>query len=84
MCNSCLARENVSFVYINGSNNNDEKMKTWFEKGVAKLHPVMKENFEKYTADTFLKNGEVTINENPVIFFWGDKSRTDLEFVEKQ
>lgn len=83
-CNYCFAQENISFVYINGSNNNDEKMKTWFEKGVAKLHPVMKENFEKYTTETFLKNGEVLINENPVIFFWGDKSRTDLEFVEKQ
>lgn len=78
------AVENVSFLYINGSNNNDEKMKTWFKKGVAKLHPVMKKNFEQYAYEDFLKNGEVNINEAPSIFFWGDKSRNDLQFVENQ
>ena len=44
--NICFAQE-VSFVYINGSNNNDFKMKNWSEKGVAKLHPIMKKKFEK-------------------------------------
>lgn len=79
-----MAQENVSFLYINGSNNNDEKMKNWFEQGVSKLHPVMKDNFEKYTYEYFLKNGSVSINDTPAIFFWGDKSRMDLKFVEKQ
>ena len=82
--NSAIAQENVSFVYINGSNNNDEKMKNWFEKGVVKLHPVMKKNFEKYSYEHFLKNGKVSINEAPAIFFWGDKSKNDLNFVEEQ
>lgn len=31
-----------------------------------------------------MKDGQYSINENPVIFFWGDKSKTDLEFVEQQ
>lgn len=82
--NAVIAQENVSFLYINGSNNNDEKMKNWFEKGVIKLHPVMKKNFEKYSYEYFLQNGEVSINEEPSIFFWGDKSKRDLEFVENQ
>ena len=37
----------VSFIYINGSNNNDEKMKNWYEEGVKKLHPALKKQFEK-------------------------------------
>ena len=32
----------------------------------------------------FLNTSEYKINENPVIFFWGDKSKRDLEFVQKQ
>lgn len=84
--NASLAQNNISFVYINGSNNNDEKMKNWFEKGVAKLHPVMKSSFEKNdeAVSVFLKNGENVINPEARIFFWGDKSKSDLEFVEKQ
>lgn len=81
-----LAQENISFVYINGSNNNDEKMKNWFEKGVTKLHPVMKKSFEdnEEAVSLFLKNGEYAINPDARIFFWGDKSKADLEFVEQQ
>ena len=29
-----LGADNLSFIYINGSNNNDEKMANWYEKGV--------------------------------------------------
>ena len=45
--NVCFAQTNVSFVYINGSNNNDAKMRNWYINGVGKLHPVMKKKFEK-------------------------------------
>ena len=45
MQNVCFA--GVSFLYINGSNNNDEKSKVWFENGSEKLHPAVKEKFEK-------------------------------------
>ena len=45
--NVCFAQSNVSFVYINGSNNNDAKMRNWYVNGVEKLHPVMKKKFEK-------------------------------------
>lgn len=81
--NVCLAQTGVSFVYINGSNNNDEKMRNWYIEGVQKLHPVMKKKFEKNKEikQVFLDKPQYKINEEPVIFFWGDKSQKDLEFV---
>ena len=84
--NICFAETGVSFVYINGSNNNDEKMRNWYIEGVQKLHPVMKKKFEqnKEIRQVFLNKPQYKINEKPVIFFWGDKSQTDLEFVQKQ
>lgn len=84
--NVCLARTGVSFVYINGSNNNDEKMRNWYIEGVQKLHPVMKKKFEKNKEikKVFLDKPQYKINEEPVIFFWGDKSQKDLEFVQGQ
>ena len=82
----CFAQSNVSFVYINGSNNNDAKMRNWYVNGVEKLHPVMKKKFEKNKEikKVFLNKTQYNINEKPVIFFWGDKSKRDLEFVQEQ
>jgi len=76
----------VSFVYINGSNNNDEKSKNWFDNGIKKLHPTIKKKFENNPEinEFFADNPEYKINDEPVIFFWGDKSKDDLEFVQKQ
>ena len=85
--NSAFAAEELSFIYINGSNNNDEKMKNWYEKGVSKLHPVLRKKFIKNSAiKRYYKslNSSVIIKEEPVIFFWGDKSKADLDFVKKQ
>lgn len=84
--NICFAQTDISFVYINGSNNNDEKMHNWYVKGVNKLHPVMKKKFEKNKEfkTVFKDKLEYKINENPIIFFWGDKSKKDLQFVQKQ
>ena len=86
MQNVCFAQSNVSFVYINGSNNNDAKMRNWYVNGVEKLHPVMKKKFEKNKEikKVFLNKTQYNINEKPVIFFWGDKSKRDLEFVQEQ
>lgn len=83
--NSVLAQQ-VSFVYINGANNNDEKMTKWFMNGVKKLHPVLKKTIDndKFMKDNFLQKETLKINQEPVIFFWGDKSAKDLEFVEKE
>lgn len=83
---SVFGADNVSFVYINGSNNNDEKMAKWYENGVKKLHPVLRKKFlknkdiKKYYSDL----GGLNINEDPVIYFWGYDSREDLDFVKEQ
>jgi len=81
---ACFAQDGISFLYINGSNNNDLKMSNWYENGVRKLHPCMKKAFDNdaFIQQDFLENGKYKINEKPVIFFWGDKSHTDLSFVE--
>ena len=81
------AQTNISFIYINGSNNNDTKMRTWYENGVKKLHPTIKGKFEsnKETKKWFnSETGIYHINETPVIFFWGDRSKNDLDFVKRQ
>ncbi len=74
---------NLTFLYINGSNNNDQKMKDWYEKGVQKLHPVMKKKFEKNSQiKKWAKENHLEIAEEPQIFFWGYESKQDLEFVK--
>lgn len=82
---SCFAQTGITFLYINGSNNNDQKMKNWYENGVKRLHPYLKHEFETnpLSQKYFLKNGEYFVNPEPNIFFWGDKSHEDLTFVEK-
>jgi len=82
---SCFAKTGITFLYINGSNNNDAKMKAWYENGVKKLHPYLKKEFEQtpLSKKYFLKDGEYFVNEKPSIFFWGYKSHEDLNFVEK-
>ena len=82
---SCTyAQENLSFIYINGSNNNDIKMKNWYENGVKSLHPVLRDSFLKNRGiKKYYSNlGGLKIEENPVIFFWGFESKNDLDAVK--
>ena len=81
-----LASDTLSFIYINGSNNNDQKMKTWYENGVNKLHPVLRKKILKNRGikKYFANLGGLEIKEEPVIFFWGYDSKNDLDFVKKQ
>lgn len=74
---------NLTFLYINGSNNNDKKMKDWYIKGVNKLHPVMKKQFEKNKQiKKWSNDNKLVIEEMPQVFFWGYNSKTDLDFVK--
>ena len=85
--NSVYAIGELSFIYINGSNNNDEKMKNWYEDGVHKLHPILRKKFIKNSAiKNYYKSlgGGVSIKEEPIVFFWGDKSKADLDYVKRQ
>ncbi len=75
--------ENLTFLYINGSNNNDTKMKNWYINGVNKLHPVMKKKFEKNSSiKKWTQEHKLVIDDDPQIFFWGYESKTDLDFVK--
>lgn len=81
----CFAQNGITFLYINGSNNNTKRMERWYERGVINLHPYLKKEFEnnQLVKQHLLKNGEYKINEKPFIFFWGYRSSKDLSFVEK-
>lgn len=74
-------QQEIQFVYINGSNNNDVKMKTWFYEGVYKLHSQMYDSFfsSDFIYKNLLKNGEYNISSSPEIFFWGDRSNEEIQ-----
>lgn len=78
---SACATDEIRFIYINGSNNNDTKMKNWFYNGVAKMHPNMYKAFNSspFIQEHLLNNGEYEISPNEQTFFWGDKSKKEIE-----
>ena len=71
----------IQFIYINGSNNNDKKMKNWFFNGMRELHPKMREAFfaSPFIQSKLLGKGKYTITEEPEAFFWGDKSNREIK-----
>lgn len=84
-CSCAFAQQNISFVYINGSNNNNEKMANWFDKGVRNLHKVLRKKFlTNKTIQKYFQAESVQLNikEEPVIFFWGYQSKQDLAFLK--
>ncbi len=77
----CNDAQEIQFIYINGSNNNDKKMTNWFFEGVQKMHPCMFEAFNNSTfiKEKFLKNGKYKISQLPQAFFWGDRSNEEIK-----
>lgn len=81
--NNCHAYNEISFIYLNGSNTNTEKTKEEFIKDVQKLHIEFSKNF---TNDSFIQKNILKgqkINEIPYAFYWGDLSREDIEVIEE-
>lgn len=78
-------RKPIKCIYINGANNNTPAMQEWFYKGINKLHPQIKHQFEtsKFIRSHLLNNGEYYIEEEPGIFFWGNKTLSDLNTVNE-
>lgn len=80
--NAALATEptGVKFIYINGSNNNTEKTKDWFYNGVYKMHPSIRSAFNnsQFMNEKFLYDGKYYVAEEPVAFYWGDKSNKEI------
>ncbi len=79
----------VTFIYINGSNNlaykNRLKFKVAFLEDVKKLHPEIKKRFEadETIQEVFLKNGKYVINSEPIAFYWGDRSLDVVETLDR-
>lgn len=73
--------QEIQFIYINGSNNNDSKMKKWFFDGMHKMHPNMLNAFSSssFIHKNFLLDGKYSIAKYPEAFFWGDKSNKEIE-----
>jgi hypothetical protein len=79
----------ITFIYINGSNNlaynNRLKFKTAFVENVKKLHPQIKKRFEQdeLINKIVLQNGNYRINQEPIAFYWGDKSLKVVETLDR-
>ena len=71
----------IQFIYINGSNNNDTKMKDWFFDGIQKMHPNMVNAFNSssFIQANFLEQGRYSLSGTPETFFWGDKSSNQIK-----
>ena len=75
------AKDEINFIYINGSNTNDEKQKIWFFEGVAKFHPVL---VKKILSDDFFlkrltRENKYVISNEPDYLFWGDLTKYEIE-----
>lgn len=78
--NCAYCKNEIAFIYINGSNNNDEKMKKWFFDGIAKFHPILKNSLEKdpFMVTDIMDMGDFSIKQTPNTLFWGDMSKNQL------
>ena len=90
--NQVFAEENptkITFIYINGSNNLSYKHRLKFEaafaEDVKKTHPHIKKRLEndELIKQNFLKNGQFVINEEPIVFYWGDRSLNVVESLDE-
>ena len=76
-------KNSIRFIYLNGSNANDEKARQDYTDGVFKTQKQIKlimENDETISKN-LLENGKYTINERPSILFWGFQSQKSLNAV---
>ena len=87
VCTSVNAQEsnqNIQFIYINGSNSNDESAKEAYVKGFHTLHKEIKKVFEsdEFITKNLLNNGKYSINQNEEILFWGFNSKQELDVIK--
>lgn len=79
--NLAMAENKVTFVYLNGSNTNDEKTKSWFYDGINKFHPILKKTLESdpLTKEKMLRGLEVS--STPEYVYWGEMSKAEINFL---
>ena len=85
LTNTCYSQGKINFIYINGSNTNDEKQRNWFFSGVEKFHPIF---VKKILGDDFMsknlaQEGKYTISNEPNYLFWGDLTKYEIERLSK-
>ena len=80
----CEEVKEIKFIYINGSNNNDAKMRKWFYNGMKKLHSHIYKAFSnsEFIQKNLLKNGRYSISAIPDAYFWGDKTKQELKSID--
>ncbi len=82
--NAQSTTQNIQFIYINGSNSNDERAKEAYVKGFNDLHKQMKNVFEndEFIYQNLLNNGKYSINDKEEILFWGFNSKQELDVIK--
>ena len=75
--------QKIQFIYINGSNSNNERAKDAYIKGFNSLHKEMKKEFEsnEFILSHLLNNQKYSIIPNEDILFWGYSSKAELDIV---
>lgn len=82
-------KQKITFIYIHGSNDfrgaKRVEFKDHFAKQVKSMHPYMIKGFteDELIHKNLLKNGEIEINPEPVIFYWGDKSLNEVSHIDE-
>ncbi len=79
-----FAKNEITFIYLNGSNTNTQNSKEDFIKGVNKLHNQIIQNFEcdAFIYGFLLEGGKYKINKTPNPFYWGDLSKVEIELIK--
>lgn len=74
----------LDFVYIHGSNLNHGGSAAVFRRNVNRVHPILREEIPANPKmRQYFLNGS-TINPNPIPFYWGDQSKTEISFLQGQ
>jgi hypothetical protein len=75
----------VKFVYIHGTNQNTLESRFRFEQSVKRLHGEIVNVFEnnRLIQTQWFHQNQYYISTEPVVFFWGDRSQSELEFLKR-
>jgi hypothetical protein len=68
--------EEIQFIYIHGTNQNNKESRSRFNASVSRLHPqvIRAASQEPLIKSQLLENGQYRISPQTLNFFWGDRS----------
>lgn len=82
--NFAIAKDEVTFLYLNGSNTSDQKAKNIFYSGVKRFHPIFKKTLEE---DPFIQEKMLRgykISNTPDYIYWGQMSKTETNSLVEE